>query len=60
MTIEFRDDGPGFPEEMLEGDFSRAHVGFELIRGIVSQNLEGELDLRNDGGGVVTIEFALG
>jgi PAS domain S-box-containing protein len=57
LTIEYRDNGPGFPEEIIQGDFSRAGVGFELIRGIVGQSLEGELRLENEGGARAVITF---
>ena len=53
--VEYRDDGPGYPEEMLTGDFSRADVGFEIIRGIVEKNLRGRVVLANDGGAVTRL-----
>ncbi len=59
VSVTFRDDGPGFPEQMLDGDFSCCHVGFELIRGIVAQSLDGELNLDNDNGAVATIKFTV-
>ncbi len=59
VHLEFRDDGPGYPEEMLRGDFSRASVGFDLILGIVRESLRGEVQLQNDEGAVTTVRFAL-
>ena len=41
VTLEFRDDGPGYPEEMLQSE--RSSVGFDLIRNIVRRNLRGDL-----------------
>ena len=31
ITLKFKDDGPGFPVEFLDGDFRKANIGFELI-----------------------------
>ena len=57
VTLKFRDDGPGYPEEMLRSE--RSSVGFDLIRNIVRQNLRGDLALYNDLGAVAVIRFAL-
>jgi ribose transport system ATP-binding protein len=57
IRISFKDDGPGFPETLLEGDFSKANIGFELIRGIVTQSLDGELKLLNNHGATAVIIF---
>jgi PAS domain S-box-containing protein len=57
VLLRFRDDGPGYPEELLKGDFSRTGVGFDLINGIVRKNLRGRLELENDNGAVTTIAF---
>ena len=58
IHIVYRDNGPGFPEAIINGDFSNAGIGFELIRGIVTQSLDGELILRNKDGAVTEILFA--
>ncbi|MGD9098901.1 MAG: PAS domain S-box protein [Anaerolineae bacterium] len=52
---EFRDDGPGYPQEVLR--MERYNAGFDLIRSIVRDNLDGELTLRNDGGAVALVKF---
>ena len=57
VKLEYRDDGKGFPKEFLKGDFSQANIGFELIRGIVDQSLEGKLKLQNKNGAVAIITF---
>ena len=57
VRICFRNDGPGYPAEMVEGDFSRASVGFDLIRGIVRKSLRGTVALANDNGAVTIISF---
>lgn len=57
IQILFKDDGPGFPQALIDGDFSRANIGFELIRGIVLQSLDGELTLMNKDGATAIIRF---
>ncbi len=57
IEIRFKDDGPGFPQALIDGDFRRANIGFELIRGIVQQSLDGELILENDNGATAIIKF---
>lgn len=58
ILIIFRDNGPGYPDSIIQGDFSNASIGFELIRGIVTQSLDGNLVLRNDNGAITEILFA--
>ncbi len=56
VLFEFRDDGPGYPEEVLR--LERYSVGFDLIQNIVRKSLRGELSLHNDRGAVAVIRFA--
>ncbi|HDQ71611.1 MAG TPA: GAF domain-containing protein, partial [Chloroflexi bacterium] len=58
VTFEFRDDGPGFPEEVLRA--GQSSVGFDLIRSIVRENLSGDLSLRSCDGAITTIQFKAG
>ena len=58
VVLRFRDDGPGYPEEVLQ--LSWHGVGFDLIRNLVQQNLRGELVLYNEDGAVVEIRFKEG
>jgi GAF domain-containing protein len=55
VLFEFRDDGPGYPKEVLQ--LERHNVGFYLIQRIVYKTLRGELALHNDRGAVTTIRF---
>jgi two-component sensor histidine kinase/putative methionine-R-sulfoxide reductase with GAF domain len=55
VLLEYRDDGPGYPEEVLR--LERYNVGFDLIRTIVCDGMRGELTLRNDDGAVTSIRF---
>lgn len=57
VILKYKDDGPGFPQSLIEGDYSNANIGFELIRGIVNQSLDGELKLENDMGATAIIKF---
>ncbi len=53
--IEFRDDGPGFPDDVLRLD--RHNVGLYLVKLLVRDDLRGDYTLHNDGGAVITIRF---
>jgi len=55
VLFEFRDDGPGYSEEVLQ--LTRYSVGFDLVQNIVRKSLHGELLLRNDHGAVAVIRF---
>ncbi len=55
IRIIFRDNGPGFPKEVIDGDLSRVGIGFEIICGIVENSLQGQLKLTNDNGAVTQI-----
>ncbi len=55
ILLRFRDDGPGYPEEVVTG---RQHgVGLVLLYNLVRQNLHGQMMLYNEGGAVAEIRF---
>ncbi len=55
VRFEFRDDGPSYPEDVLQ--LERYRVGFDLIQNMVRTGLRGELSLHNDDGAVAVIRF---
>ena len=57
MVVEYRDDGPGYPEEIINGLHADTNIGLRLVRGIVQESLCGHLDVRNENGASVRIEF---
>jgi two-component sensor histidine kinase len=57
IRIEFRDDGPGWPEDILNG--SRSGFGLRLIGIMVRDDLEGDLSFRNGGGAVADMVLRL-
>lgn len=57
IQIRFKDNGPGFPQALIDGDFRNANIGFELIRGIVVQSLDGSFKLENDNGATAILLF---
>lgn len=59
LTIVYRDDGPGYPQEVLDGEPSSDHTGMDLIQGIATHSLGGRLHLRNAGGAVAEIAFQI-
>ncbi len=59
LYLSFKDNGPGFPKSILESPFLKNHVGFELIHGIVQNNLQGTVSLRNDNGAVVALSLKI-
>jgi len=57
IHLLFNDDGPGFPEFVLDGDIPTAYIGYYLIFGIVRQSLQGKVELLNDAGAMIKIVF---
>ncbi|NOQ23385.1 MAG: GAF domain-containing protein [Candidatus Aegiribacteria sp.] len=55
ITLVYSDNGPGYPEEVLESD--RKNLGLDLIQNLTIKNLRGELILQNDGGASAKIIF---
>jgi two-component sensor histidine kinase len=57
IQLTYQDDGPGFPEPLLRGDFSDSGIGITLVNGLVTRNMQGTITLANDNGGVARISF---
>jgi PAS domain S-box-containing protein len=55
IVVEYRDDGPGYPLAVLEGE--QRGVGLSLIRQLVTETLRGHLLLGNDDGAVTTLHI---
>lgn len=60
IRIIYRDNGPGYPETIINGDYSPEGIGFNLINGIVSQSLRGNVSFRNENGAVTELVFPVG
>ena len=59
ITLTYRNDGPGFPEEVIR--LERHSAGLDIIKRTVSKTLQGELTLRNTPDGAVTeLQFPAG
>ncbi len=56
VLFEFRDNGPGFPETVLNS--GSRNVGMYLLENTVRHSLRGEITFDNDNGAVVTIQFS--
>jgi two-component system CheB/CheR fusion protein len=67
IRLEYRDNGPGYPDEVLESNQARERnfqpvepdpsLGLTLIRRLVHEALGGKLSLANDHGAVTIIQF---
>jgi len=57
VTLEFRDNGKGYPEEVLA--LTEHNVGLYLVKTLTKQDLGGKLMLYNDGGAVAKITFSI-
>ena len=55
VHLEFRDDGSGFPDDVLQS--TPTHSGLGLLYKIVHEDLRGELTLYNDNGAVTMLRF---
>jgi PAS domain S-box-containing protein len=55
VRLEFRDDGPSYPAEVL--GMGGGSIGLDLVRNIVRKNLGGEVFLQNDHGAVAIVRF---
>jgi|GEM_PF-5027343 len=58
ISILFSDNGPGFPEEIISGEYSGSSIGLGLINGIVKISLNGSISFRNEGGAYALMTFA--
>ena len=54
VVIEFRDDGAGHSADILH--LEQHSIGYDLIQSIVDY-MQGEINLYNDQGAVITIRF---
>jgi len=52
ISITIKDNGVGFPQEILDGDYTKTGIGFNLIFGIIEKSLAGSVSLSNDNGAV--------
>jgi two-component sensor histidine kinase len=55
VVLEFRDNGPGYPANVL--NLKHQNVGLYLVQTLVRQELKGDLTLYNDCGGVTVVRF---
>jgi|WetSurMetagenome_2_1015567.scaffolds.fasta_scaffold119638_2 two-component sensor histidine kinase/CheY-like chemotaxis protein len=55
IRIEYRDDGPGYPQEVLQGESRK--LGIHLIQRLVSETLRGRLELAGEGGAVAVMHI---
>lgn len=57
LSLVFRDDGAGWPEDVISG--KREGLGLRLIRASLQSLPKSNLQMANDGGAVTTVAFKL-
>jgi PAS domain S-box-containing protein len=57
VDLEYRDNGPGYPEKALHG--KHKSVGLFLIKALAEHDLEGKITFSNDQGAVARLHFAV-
>lgn len=57
INIKYKDNGPGFSNEVLDGNIGDSHIGIGLITGIIKRSLKGSVSYYNDNGAVTEINF---
>jgi two-component sensor histidine kinase len=57
LLLEYRDDGPGYPTDVIAGE--RLSTGMSLARELVQGTLRGTLRLLNDGGAVARLNIPM-
>lgn len=55
FRMRYRDNGPGFPAEVLEA--GRSNLGLYLVKTLASHDLRGEVTFLNDSGAVVELQL---
>ena len=57
LRLVFKDDGPGYPDHIFRQTSEVDSVGFELIKGITTKSLGGNITFANNGGAQASITF---
>ncbi|MCJ7538921.1 MAG: PAS domain S-box protein [Desulfobacterales bacterium] len=57
ICLIFRDNGAGFPENIIRSEYGETGIGFDIINGIVKKSLRGSISLKNEDGAVSKITF---
>jgi two-component sensor histidine kinase len=57
LQMIYQDDGPGFPDAVVHG--KQSNTGMWLLQTSATHTLNGMLDLHNDDGAVVTLQFPI-
>ena len=57
--LVFQDNGPGYPSHLLSPNPDQQYLGLELLQQIATTSLNGSINLANDSGAKIVIEFKL-
>jgi PAS domain S-box-containing protein len=58
IIIHYHDNGPGYPQALLDGSLIPPGIGLKLVRGIIEMSLAGQVELSNQDGAMTKIRFA--
>lgn len=57
VRVIYSDNGPGYPREVIDGN--KGNLGLDLVRNLITKNLQGKLELfNNDEGAAARIVFS--
>ncbi len=57
VLLTYRDSGPGYPADVISGEYNKTGIGFSIINGIVKKSLRGTVSFSNENGAVTAISF---
>lgn len=57
IRLEYKDNGPGYPEEVLNSNPAYCHTGCSLLHNLTLRNLQGSINLHNNHGAVTAVQF---
>lgn len=59
VCLIYADNGPGFPDKVLNGQTSIHSIGVEMTDSVVRRNMQGQIKRYNNGGAITEICFPL-
>jgi len=57
VSIIYKDNGPGYPDDIISGTYNKNSIGFDMIKGIAAKSMKGKVQFKNDRGAITIITF---